>query len=630
MSLIHVLNNETINKIAAGEVVERPANVVKELVENSIDSGASAITVEIKDGGISFIRITDNGSGIYKEDVGEAFLRHATSKISDASDLNTIGTLGFRGEALSSIAAVSQVELLTKTNDDIIGTQYIIEGGKEIDLKDIGVPGGTTIIVRNIFFNTPARRKFLKSAITEGGYIADILEHLALANPNISFKFIMGSQIKFHTSGNGNVKELIYRLFGKECSDAVIPIESSSGSYKLTGFLGKPELNRSTRNYENYFINGRYVKSDVIQKALEEGYKEYLMQHRFPFCVLFITTDPGQTDVNVHPTKMEVRFSDSVGMSDFISSAVSSALKVREMIPESVLNKPEHTKPPVSEETPEPFEQNRINENVSKESVSIALNEKLVKDSGIDIRRVLGKNVPGKAPYPETPEHEKERNVIKASDAVIVNSAVQMEMFDDKLLSYDAVNDYEIVGQIFDTYWLFTYKDKLILLDQHAAHEKIKYEALIKRLNDKNVTSQMISPAMVITLSPTELSVLNEYSDNFKALGYEIEEFGGQDISLRAVPTDLYGRDTKELFLDVLDELADGRINGVLEVINQKIASMACKSAVKGNTPLTETEVKALLADLLTLDNPYNCPHGRPTMITMTRSELDKRFKRIV
>ena len=625
MSIIHVLNNETINKIAAGEVVERPANVVKELVENSIDSGANAITVEIKDGGISFIRVTDNGSGIDKEDVKEAFLRHATSKINDASDLNIIGTLGFRGEALSSIAAVSQVELLTKTNDDIIGTQYIIEGGKEIGIKDIGIPGGTTIIVRNIFFNTPARRKFLKSAITEGGYIADILEHLALANPDISFKFIMGSQIKFHTSGNGNVKELIYRLFGKECADAVIPIESSSGSYELTGFLGKPELNRSTRNYENYFINGRYVKSDVISKALEEGYKEYLMQHRFPFCVLYITTDPGQTDVNVHPTKMEVRFQDSVGMSDFISSAVSSALKVREMIPDSVLNKPESPKPVVNNKAPEPFEQNRI-----KENVSVAIDEKLINESGIDIRRVLGENVPGKAPYPEKPEIQKESNVIKASDAVIVNSAVQMEMFDDRLLSYDAVSDYEIVGQIFGTYWLFTYKDKLILMDQHAAHEKIKYEALVKRLNDKTTASQMISPAMVITLSPTELSVLNDYSENFKALGYEIEEFGGQDISLRAVPTDLYGRDPKELFLDVLDELAEGRISGVPEVINQKLASMACKSAVKGNTPISEAEVKALLADLLTLDNPYNCPHGRPTMITMTRSELDKRFKRIV
>lgn len=625
MSLIHVLNNETINKIAAGEVVERPANVVKELIENSIDSGADAITVEIKDGGISFIRITDNGSGIYKEDVREAFLRHATSKISDASDLITIGTLGFRGEALSSIAAVSQVELLTKTNDDIIGTQYIIEGGKEVDMKDIGVPGGTTIIVRNIFFNTPARRKFLKSAITEGGYIADILEHLALANPNISFKFIMGSQIKFHTSGNGNVKELIYRLFGKESADAIVPIDSSSGSYKLTGFLGKPELNRSTRNYENYFINGRYVKSDVISKALEDGYKEYLMQHRFPFCVLYITTDPGQTDVNVHPTKMEVRFSDSVGMADFISSAVSSALKVREMIPDSVLNKPKENKRAVKEEVPEPFEKNRREENVS-----IAIDEKLIKDSNIDIRRVLGEPVPGKTPYPETPSPEKERNVIKASDAVIVNSAVQMEMFDDRLLSYDAVNDYEIVGQVFGTYWLFTYKDKLIMLDQHAAHEKIKYEALIKRINDKTVTSQMISPALVITLSPTELSVLNDYMDNFKTLGYEIEEFGGQDISLRAVPTDLFGNDPKGLFLDVLDELAEGRISGVPDVINQKLASMACKSAVKGNTPISESEVKALLADLLTLNNPYNCPHGRPTMITMTRSELDKRFKRIV
>lgn len=614
MSLIHVLSDETINRIAAGEVVERPANVVKELVENAIDSGADAITVEIKDGGISMIRVTDNGSGISREDIPKAFLRHATSKIEDSTDLLAIRSLGFRGEALSSIAAVCQVELMTKSKDSVIGTRYVIEGSKEIETKDVGVPSGTTIIVKNIFFNTPARRKFLKSPITEGGYIADLLERLALANPDISFKFISGSAVKFHTSGNGDKKELIYRLFGKDAASNLVKLETEKDGLKLEGYLGKPELNRSTRNYENYFVNGRYVKNDVISSAVEEGYREYLMQHRFPFFVLYIEMDPKDVDVNVHPAKMEVRFKDNVYISDYISSAVASKLKVTEMIPETVLVKEEEPKPSVS--TVEPFEEKRISKDISAGS--------------LDIRRILGESVPGKEPYPEAPEVTHEHNVIKASDAIIVNTSVQMELFDDKLLSRDAVAEYEIVGQIFETYWLFTYKDKLIMMDQHAAHEKVKYESLLAQMKNKDVVKQMISPAIVITLSPTELSVLNDYKQNFTDIGFEIEEFGGSDISLRAIPMDLFGQSPKELFLNILDELGNGRISGVPEAINDKLASMACKSAVKGNTPMSAPEIKELLAKLLTLNNPYNCPHGRPTMITMSKSELEKRFKRIV
>ncbi len=654
MSVIHVLDNETINKIAAGEVVEKPANIVKELVENSIDAGASAITVEIKDGGISFIRVTDNGNGIPKDDIRSAFLRHATSKISEASDLETVSTLGFRGEALSSIAAVSMVELMTKTKEDMIGTNYVIEGGKEVSVKEIGVPGGTTIVVRDIFYNTPARRKFLKSAVTEGGYIADVVEHLALANPTVSIKFIMGGQIKFHTSGNGNVKELIYRLFGRECADALIPIDTESGGYKITGFLGKPELNRSTRNYENYFVDGRYVKSDIVSKAVEEGYREYLMQHRFPFCVLYIETDPGLVDVNVHPNKMEVRFSDVISLSDHISSSIASTLKVREMIPDSVLNKPKDDGRDKIKTAPEPFEEKRRNDEEAAVAadtgsgddngngvsaavagrdnapITVAIDEKLLKDSNIDINRILGREVPGKEPYPEAPVVEAPRHVIKAGEAVIVNAAVQMELFEDKLLSPEAVAEYNIIGQLFDTYWMFEYKDKLIIMDQHAAHEKVKYEALVKQLNAGNVATQMLSPAIVITLSPTELAAMKEYSDNLKAVGFDIDEFGGFDVSLRGIPMDLYGNSPKELFLDILDEIAEGRIKGIPEVINNKLASMACKAAVKGNNSLTEDEARALLDELLTLENPYNCPHGRPTMITMSRAEMDKRFKRIV
>lgn len=614
MSDIHVLSEETINKIAAGEVVERPANVVKELVENSIDAGADSITVEIKDGGIGFIRVTDNGKGIKKDDIPAAFLRHATSKIESVDDLEKICSLGFRGEALSSIAAVASVELMTKTANEIIGQFYSIEGSKELEKKDIGVPGGTTIIIRNLFFNTPARRKFLKSNITEAGYVADVLEHLALANPNVSIKFINSGQVRFHTSGSGDIKELIYRLFGKEAAEALIPIETETRGISIKGLLGKPTIVRSTRNYENYFVNGRYIKSDVIAHASEEGYKEYLMQHKFPFFVMYLDVPPEDVDVNVHPGKMEVRFRDSQAIYDYIASAVSSTLRVKEMIPETYLTEEKEEELPVPGN--EPFENNRA--------------KKEWKESAIDIRRILGDSTGTVTPYPDTPSEPDRSNVIKADKAIIVNTGVQMEMFEDKILSKESVEEYNIIGQIFDTYWLFTYKEKLLMMDQHAAHEKVKYERLVAQLREKNVATQNLMPAIVITLSPSELSTLKDYMDNFKAIGYEIEEFGGYDISLRAIPMDLYGKDPKELFLDILDELNDGRISGIPEVINDKLASMACKSAVKGNSPMSEPEIKALLKELLTLDNPYNCPHGRPTIITMTKYEIEKRFKRIV
>ncbi len=614
MSIIHVLNDETINKIAAGEVVERPANVVKELVENAIDAGADSITVEIKDGGIGFIRVTDNGAGISAEDIPKAFLRHATSKIDSIDDLNTIRSMGFRGEALSSIAAVAQVELMTKVRDEIIGQFYAIEGSKEVERKEIGVPGGTTIIIRNLFFNTPARLKFLKSASTEGSYVGEVMHHLALANPSVSIKFINGGSVRFHTSGSGDVKELIYRLFGKESAEAVIPMNNETAGIKISGFLGKPEIARNTRNFENYFLNGRYVKSDIVSKALEDGYKEYMMQHKFPFCVMYIEMDPKNADINVHPGKLQVRFKDEELVSDVVSSAVSSTLRVKEMIPETVFEKPAEEELPAP--NTEPFEQER--------------KQVQWKENNIDIDRILGKTVPGKEPYPETPVNTETKNVIKRSDAIIVNTAVQMEMFEDRLLSTEAVSEYEIVGQIFDTFWLFTYKDKLLMMDQHAAHEKVKYERLVAQMKNKSVAKQMLAPAIVITLSPSELATVKEYIDNFKEIGYEIDEFGGFDISLRAVPMDLYGKEPKELFLDILDELSEGRVNGIPEVINAKLASMACKAAVKGNMSMSEPEVKELLKELLTLDNPYNCPHGRPTIITMTRTEIEKRFKRIV
>lgn len=629
MPHINVLSEETIDKIAAGEVVERPASIVKELLENSIDAGATAVTVEIKEGGISFIRITDNGSGIEKEDIPKAFLRHATSKITDASDLSSVLSLGFRGEALSSIAAIAQVELMTKTKESLIGTRYVIEGAKEIEMNDIGVPGGTTIIVRNIFFNTPVRRKFLKSAITEGNYVAEVCEHIALSRPDISIKFIAGGQVKFHTSGSGDLKELIYRLFGKDVAGEVIPINYEGRDIKVTGYLGKPVLNRSTRNYENYFINGRYIKSKVIANAVEEGYREYLMQHKFPFFIINLEMDTTKVDVNVHPTKMDVRFSDEQWITDMLSSAVKGCLQVREMIPDAVLTEEKEELERITS-APEPYEDARIAE--KKKEILDRLVGYSTPQSNVDdvMHREAIKSVIEEAVHEADRPLRPERNVIKSSQAIVVDTAIQMNLFEDKLLTMDAMSDYRIIGQVFDTYWLIECKDKLMVMDQHAAHEKVKYEALIRQMKDSQIASQMLNPPIVISLSPSELSTLLEYKEHFNKVGFEIDEFGGMEIKLMSIPMDLYGKNPKELFLEILDELSEGHVRGVPEVINEKIASMACKAAVKGNNSMTEDEVWALLEELLKLDNPYNCPHGRPTIFTMSKYEMEKRFKRIV
>lgn len=616
MARIQVLSKETIDKIAAGEVIERPASVVKELIENSIDAGADAITIEIKEGGISFIRITDNGSGIHKEDIPAAFLRHATSKIESAADLHSVKSLGFRGEALSSVAAVSQVELISKTPNSIIGTRYVIEGTKEIEMGDIGVPGGTTIIVRNIFFNTPVRKKFLKSAITEGSYIAEICEHLALSRPDISIKFISNGQMKFHTSGSGDLKELIYRIYGKDIANEVIPIDYNGQILSIRGYLGKPVLNRSTRNYENYFINGRFVKSKLIAAAFEEGYKEYLMQHKFPFFIANIEIDTEAVDVNVHPTKMDVRFENGQIVSDIISSSVASILKMHEMIPESVLteNRQEEEK---LKKVPEPFE---VKRRIAEDTAPATENVALVKEEAALVKAVYGQQEAKSVP----------NNIIKASEAVVINAGVQMNLFEEKILTKSAMADYRIVGQVFETFWIIEYKDKLMVMDQHAAHEKVKYEKLISQIRNKEVVSQSLNPPIIIALSSTEHVLLSEYMENFENVGFEIEDFGGNDISIRAIPMDLYGKEPKELFLEIVDELSSGRIKGVPEVINEKLASMSCKAAVKGNNAMTFKEVEALLNELMELDNPYNCPHGRPTIFTMSKYEMEKRFKRIV
>ena len=652
---IHVLDSRTIDRIAAGEVVERPASVVKELVENAIDAGSTAITVEAKEGGIEFIRVTDNGCGIEREQLPTAFLRHATSKIEDADDLNHIASLGFRGEALSSIAAVSRVEIITKRKENLTGTRMVLEGAKEL------------------FFNTPVRRKFLKQPATEGSYITDLMEHLALSRPDISFKFVLGNQTRFHTSGNGDLREVIYRIYGREIAAELVPIQMEENGIKIEGYLGKPVLVRSNRNFEIYFINGRFIRSGVIAKAIEEGYKQYLMQHKFPLCVLHITMDMETVDVNVHPSKMDVRFSDGMAFARMLSEKIATTLRNREMIPDASLEdeksiqkkEQEDRKASWKEHTPEVFEKKReesyrVMEAAKYEAVPKDRREFIQKpiwqETHAGIQTSLRKPEPvseqtevqsiAPAATPESKEDDffveaapleprdetsSEPVICPETAEVMVKDVQQMNLFEEKLLSVQNRSRYRIIGQVFDTYWLIQFEDKLFIIDQHAAHEKVKYERLMKQFHEKSVVSQRLMPPIIVSLTGQEESVLHTYEDAFTQLGFEIEAFGGNEYALRSVPVDLYGCSERELFLAVLDELSQETGNrGSFQVIEEKIASMSCKAAVKGNNRLSLQEAEQLIDELLTLDNPYNCPHGRPTIITMTETDLEKKFKRIV
>ncbi len=633
MKQIHVLDKETIDKIAAGEVVERPASVIKELVENAMDAGATAITVEIKDGGISFMRITDNGSGIENSELRTAFLRHATSKIESAEDLSKIASLGFRGEALSSIAAVSQVEVVTKTKDQLVGTRMQIEGGIEKVFEDVGAPQGTTFFVRNLFFNTPVRRKFLKQPATEGGYVTELMEHLALSRPDISFKFIVGSQVRFYTSGNGELKEVIYRIYGRDISAQVLPIDFEEKGFHIKGYLGSAALVRSNRNFEIYYINGRFIRSQVISKAVEEGYSEYLMQHKFPFCVLHMTMDDkSQVDVNVHPTKMEVRFSQGPEVYQLIAKAVKERLRQKEMIPETTLPEAKPTvKPTVVKAEAISKTLTPMVKPVAKSNFSYGIKELEIMTATLSDSEK--KNMP-KLQIPEPFETKrKEQFAVREemqyeADRSKMQEFKQETLFDTKVLTEENRMKYRIIGQVFDTYFLVQFEDKLYIIDQHAAHEKVKYERFMKQYHEKTIVTQNLLPPIIVSLSGQEEMVLNDYKDTFAALGFEIEDFGGNEYALRAVPVDLYGCNEKQMFLEVLDELTEMGRRESLKVVEEKIASMSCKAAVKGNNRLSMEEAEKLIDELLTLENPYNCPHGRPTIITMSKYEMEKRFKR--
>lgn len=645
MAQIAILDQNTINKIAAGEVIERPASVVKELLENAIDAQATAVTVEIRDGGITFIRVTDNGSGIPKEEVPLAFLRHSTSKIKSVEDLFTVASLGFRGEALSSIAAVSQVELITKTAGQLSGTRYQIEGGKERSLEEIGAPDGTTFLVRNLFYNTPARQKFLKTAQTEGAHVAALVEKIAMSHPDISIRFIQNNQNKLHTSGNHNLKDIIYTVFGREIAANLLPVKCEEEILQIHGFAGKPVIARSNRNFENYYINGRYVKSSLVAKAIEEAYKPFMMQHKYPFVLLHLTIEPEYLDVNVHPTKMELRFRDGERIYQIILDCLHDALAEKELIPEVSLNSAKDSKKEQEKAEriphPEPFEvkrrlyyeqENPVYGTIAERQPSWNTGDR--EEPAGDISEPAGGVKEGnRGNAGPGLRDESSHSIITGSsngNESPKESAKQLDLFEEKLLSPESRLKHKLIGQLFDTYWLVEFHDQLYIIDQHAAHEKILYERTMATLKNREYTSQMVNPPIILTLGSGEEVLLKKYMNYFTEIGFEIEHFGGKEYAVRGVPDNLFSIAKKELLIEMLDGLSDDIFRGNPDIIYEKVASMSCKAAVKGNNRLSPMEADRLIDQLLKLENPYACPHGRPTIVSMSKYELEKKFKRIV
>lgn len=717
---INILDSETINKIAAGEVVERPSSVVKELVENAIDAGATAVTIEIKDGGISFIRITDNGCGISREDIPKAFLRHATSKIKSVEDLMSIASLGFRGEALSSIAAVSETELITKTADDVSGYRYVCEAGSEKEFEEVGAPQGTTIIVRNLFFNTPARRKFLKTASTEGTYVGSLVEHLALSHPDISFRFISNGANKLHTAGNMNLRDIIYGVYGRDIAANLIEVSGKTQDIRISGYIGRPMIVRGNRSYENYYINGRYIKSSVITKAVEDAYKGFIMPHNYPFTAIHFNIEPDIMDVNVHPQKMELRFSKNEVVYDFIYSTLTEALRRMDLaVSVSLEDEKEsfalrnggqgsdtqrdgrqrnsvrglgaqsnglqdsgvQSKSVQGDSSRSAGTQNvsmqdsdRQNEavqdvnvqNANSQGVNVqnansqGVNAKNVgiQDSGLDNKNIYNSGADTVSTHgagtqsgqrqiineqvcqshsvrlPEPFEVTRSQQMIKEDEASYTARASQPEakqvnLFTDSFLNEDNKNRYRVIGQLFDTYWLVEFEDKFYIMDQHAAHEKVLYERLMAKISQAKMDSQMIMPPIVVELNIKELEVLEENMDCFYKLGFELENFGDKAYKITAVPASLPNIDYMQMFIDLLDNMVDESGFGY-ELLAQRVATMSCKAAIKGNNKISFEEARELIYELSQAENPFNCPHGRPTLIVMSKYEIEKKFKRIV
>ncbi len=705
--MINVLDQITIDKIAAGEVIERPSSVVKELVENSIDSGATAITIEIKDGGMSFIRITDNGSGINRDEVRTAFLRHATSKLIKVEDLLELSSLGFRGEALSSIASVGQVELITKEKDSVCGIRYQIHGGKEVSYEEIGCPDGTTIIVRNLFYNTPARKKFMKSPTTEMSYIYDLICRISMSHPEISFKFTANNTNKLFTSGNGKLKDIIYHIYGRDITSNLIDVNRKFNTLEISGYIAKPAVSRGNRSFEDYYVNNRYVKNPVITKAIEDAFRTFVMIHKFPFTVLNFKIDPAQIDVNIHPAKREMKFMNESDIYNYTYDTIREALLHRELIPEVTPGKQKPAETLNHRNTgsaPEPFEKQRreqigikpaavkeaerpynikpiikpennpyarilnrvpdqpqnipnnpvsqqaqtqqatqqsqpqpVNESTPATSALSADQENITdKDNSVNVSRITSEiavtntqagegtatqtktttHAEVAAPQPQVPEKEKKYS--------------QLDMFGTKMLSEEARPKHRLIGQVFKTFWLIEYDKKLFIMDQHAAHEKVKFEELMNNYRNKKAIPQYLMPPAIVTLTADEITFLNDNMEFFENLGYTIESFGGREYKLSSVPANLFGIDGRELFLEFIGELSENNKNSTITAFIAKLSTMACKAAIKGNTEISFKEADVLIDQLLKLENPYTCPHGRPTLISMTEAELEKKFKRIV
>ena len=717
--MIKVLDQNTINKIAAGEVIEKPSSVIKELVENSIDSGATAVTVEVKGGGLSFLRVTDNGAGIKKDEVKLAFLRHATSKLVTVEDLLSISSLGFRGEALASIAAVAQVEMITKTADDVTGLRYQIYGGKEISSEEIGAPGGTTIIVRNLFYNTPARKKFMKTDATETSYIYDLMCRICMSHPEISFKFIANGTDKLFTSGNGKLRDIIYHIYGRDITSNLLEINAENDYMKISGYIARPCISRGNRSFEGYYVNHRYIKSAVLTKAIEDAFRTFVMIHKFPFTEINFQVRPDLLDVNVHPTKMELKFANSQDIYSFTYNAIRETLLFKELIPDVAPGKdpkPETFKQRDVGKAPEAFENKRreaivraeertvpqsqpeqhrpaepqsqpeqlssaetqtspqqlcpIEPQTSSQPVRPVIeiidetsssnnkgsdvidNNKTEKPAGNyiyadrnnDLERAIvqNRNVVNESPAytASAPARHsvtaatQDSTVSAASDAAYIEEAgkkyVQQDMFQEKFLTKEARAKHRLIGQLFKTYWLIEYDGKFFIMDQHAAHEKVKYEELMENYKNKKIYSQYLMPPAVVTLSAAEIEFLHENMEMFEALGYQIENFGGREFKLNAVPDNLFGLDGRELFIDFISDASSSAKKVTIDTFIHKLSTMACKAAIKGNTEISFKEADALIDQLLKLENPYTCPHGRPTVISMTEAEIEKKFKRIV
>lgn len=717
--MIKVLDQNTINKIAAGEVIEKPSSVIKELVENSIDSGATAVTVEVKGGGLSFLRVTDNGAGIKKDEVKLAFLRHATSKLVTVEDLLSISSLGFRGEALASIAAVAQVEMITKTADDVTGLRYQIHGGKEISSEEIGAPGGTTIIVRNLFYNTPARKKFMKTDATETSYIYDLMCRICMSHPEISFKFIANGTDKLFTSGNGKLRDIIYHIYGRDITSNLLEINAENDYMKISGYIARPCISRGNRSFEGYYVNHRYIKSAVLTKAIEDAFRTFVMIHKFPFTEINFQVRPDLLDVNVHPTKMELKFANSQDIYSFTYNAIRETLLFKELIPDVAPGKdpkPETFKQRDVGNAPEAFENKRREEIVRAEERTVPQsqpeqlrpaepqsqpeqlrsaetqtspqqlcpiepqtssqpvrpvieiidetsssnnkgsdvidNNKTEKPAGnyiyadrnndleraiVQNRNVVNESPAYTAPAPARPSvtaATQDSTVSAASNAAYIEEAgkkyVQQDMFQEKFLTKEARAKHRLIGQLFKTYWLIEYDGKFFIMDQHAAHEKVKYEELMENYKNKKIYSQYLMPPAVVTLSAAEIEFLHENMEMFEALGYQIENFGGREFKLNAVPDNLFGLDGRELFIDFIADASSSAKKVTIDTFIHKLSTMACKAAIKGNTEISFKEADALIDQLLKLENPYTCPHGRPTVISMTEAEIEKKFKRIV